>query len=416
MSTLPMPTAEPSATHKELGSLEITTDSVLAVELRDSALRVVAEGVSPLQVKVPPGLYMATAIRPGAPNLMELVKISSGKSATVLLTDKDPTSWKKAIDTLANLAPSALRAAPQPKLQQAKAAIASPVPFHVRFFRLVDWKTAEPVQIPKISSTHEQQVSVVSVQIGTPGTLFAQIACDGRCPLNVELPPTFGSPVSARLRVSASEDDLAAKVQFGCEWANCAADYLAQGYIEQAKQLLEKEHPPNSNWKERILDWIRSRNSDPAAALVGRYIRLRLGNNNNFQSGMEGIMDAMQALSDGHIINAEIDAKAGHHKRALTRLLLIKDGKLPLFTEGFSMAVARLRQYSQQRFEVGQIDDAEAKRAAELLSHLNNWSPVADLNALTLTFTGADIANPIDTQFAVDLRSDSSWRRFDPVS
>jgi hypothetical protein len=414
MSQAPRLSPEPSA---KPGKLTVNSDPpLMAFEVRDASMRVIAEGITPKQLEVRPGLYMATAIRAGAPNLSELVKIAAGASETVRLTAKDPTTWERTVNAVVDLAPAVFRGAPEPELFRGT----SPEPksavlFRVRFFKLESWNKVKPIEL-RVSDAREGQTRVLTIRLATPGTLFAQIMCDDRCPLNVELPPVAGPPVTARLRITATAEDVCAKLQLESDWANSAAEYLSQGYVKQAKEVLELEHPPTVAWADRVLDWFRSRTLDPAAGLVGRYIRLRLGNNNELQSKAEGVADIFQGLSDGLIITAELEARAGHHKRALEKLLLIEDGKLPLFTEGFSIAVARLRQYAQQRFEIGQIDDAEARRASKLLGHFNAWAPVVDLNAITLTFPGAELTNPTESQFPLKIESESGWLKFDPAS
>ena len=141
---------------------------------------------------------------------------------------------------------------------------------------------------------------------------------------------------------------------------------------------------------------------------------MRLGEINELQGQIQGLADIMYGSTDGQIITAEVLARAGRHNLALQNLLLIRQGRLPLFTEGFSMAVARLRQYAQLGFAGDQIKESEAKRASDLLQHFDKWSPVVDLNAVTLTFTGSDLVNPTESQVPMEIESEAGWHKIVP--
>src|ERR1700682_2335359 len=135
MNEAPRLSPEPAA---KPGKLTVNSDPpLMAFEVRDASMRVIAEGITPKQLEVPPGLYMATGIRAGAPNLSELVKIAAGASETVRLTAKDPTTWERTVNAVVDLAPAVFRGAPAPELFKDTAPDVKPtVPFRVRFFKL----------------------------------------------------------------------------------------------------------------------------------------------------------------------------------------------------------------------------------------------------------------------------------------
>jgi hypothetical protein len=441
-------------TNAAKGNVSIISEPTsMVVELRDSALRMVAQGITPFKATVQPGLYVATAIRPGAPNLAEVVKVEPRKTARLELSDREAAEPGLLARAAQSITPAAWTRDAGPKLEALPTEPRpTSIPFSLRFLQLKNWTEWEPVVL-EVSHTYQDARAIATITIPGKGMFFAQIAAKEVCPLNVELPPAGIKPITCKLEITASNIGLASTLRFETEWANSAAQYLARGYLDEARQVLEQNLPAKASAFGTAADlqsatralqpdgggaepmqpasqgfiqglfttaWNAMRTlvtptPDLAAFLVARYVRLRTAKIEPLAVSIDGIVDIAQGLSDGHVISAEFWARNGKHKLALSNLLQIRDGRLPLFTEGFSMAVSRLRQYAGQRFEEAEIDDKEAAQAQELLNHLSPWAAVVDLSAITLTFPGANLTKPAETLQPIrDLSTGDSWHEISP--
>jgi hypothetical protein len=79
---------------------------------------------------------------------------------------------------------------------------------------------------------------------------------------------------------SNATDGPAAYVQLSTDWANAAMQYMSKGYYDEAKDLVEAgkiRSDDRPSVFRRMVSHIGSRFDDPSAALVPRYLALRLG-------------------------------------------------------------------------------------------------------------------------------------------
>jgi len=111
---------------------------------------------------------------------------------------------------------------------------------------------------------------------------------------------------------------------------------MTQGSLDEAKQLVESasEHQPSglAGFFKRVVN----RFEDPAAALVPRYLGLRTREDTIFNTLGQFLLDSFQQeLTDVFVISAELAAREQQYKITAQRILNIRPGGLPLFTEGF---------------------------------------------------------------------------------
>ena len=108
--------------------------------------------------------------------------------------------------------------------------------------------------------------------------------------------------------------------------------------------------------------WLSARLNDPTAAILSRYIALRVGDLNYSQNlPFLFFTDLFDWMSDGAIISGEIAARKGLHQQALNLFLIASDLSKhapPLFTEGFKFLFSRLKQYSGKAKGYG-IEEAD---------------------------------------------------------
>jgi hypothetical protein len=155
-----------------------------------------------------------------------------------------------------------------------------------------------------------------------------------------------------------------------------------------------------------------SRFRKPEVAAMGRYALLRSGELNWLKSIPDTLLNAFDWLADGKIISGELAAREGKVSLALTSLVAISEGQLPLYTDGFSMLLSRLIQYTMSPNPMEGVLKSDVERASKLLKSIAGWARSLDMKALTLTFPGADITSPATSEHTVT--PDSGWRKLDP--
>jgi hypothetical protein len=224
------------------------------------------------------------------------------------------------------------------------------------------------------------------------------------------------------LVVSSSEDVLQAHVRLNTDWANAALQYTALGRYAEAERLVETASQHDSAAEGKFVQWLADRIAkpgqsgrighfvqhivdrfdDPAAALVPRYVGLRTRDATVFNTLGEFVFDLVQGLSDGLIISAEIAARKNQHEQAASCLLTIPAGGLPLFSDGFSLLLHRVKELIDLDPE-GLPDTAiptptQLGGLKNLLRTLLKWAPFVNINSPTLTFRSNDITAPKENE------------------
>ena len=178
------------------------------------------------------------------------------------------------------------------------------------------------------------------------------------------------------------------KVRLLTAWANSAVQYMTQGYLDQAARVCDtaaKEQPAGHFGAFYRFE-------DPAAALVGRYVRLRTGAAPSLTSVRDLLLDPIQNFADGLILSAEIFARQENPALAARQILRIRPGALPLYTDGFSLWMNRLRELLDD--DGGGLDETTVSKLRSLKRTLGKWDRYVDLTSPTVTFPGADASSP----------------------
>lgn len=127
--------------------------------------------------------------------------------------------------------------------------------------------------------------------------------------------------------------------------------------------------------------------ADPLSAAVGAYGLLRMGDLERLHDWTSNLANMFGWLPDGVAILGEHLARQGDHAGALGAFLELEHRGLPMFSDGLSFAVNRLRLYASSQL-------GEAVRAAELLLKLQRYASASDFGAALVLFRGEDPNTP----------------------
>jgi Restriction Enzyme Adenine Methylase Associated len=207
------------------------------------------------------------------------------------------------------------------------------------------------------------------LQLGSPGIRWRFVS----------LPPGSGVDVTVSPR---GEDDLAVEVTTQSAEAEALLGYLRTGAVEGANATAE--------------ELLQQKLGDPIAAAIGGYYLLRAARLDRLSDWGPNLSEWFPWLADGAVINAwqHIHAGREHHRdsdqhfdTARRQLLLATQRGVPVYTEGLKLLVDGLRLLRKD----AEADDPEADAA---LTFVEPFALAADWSAATVTYSGADPAEP----------------------
>jgi hypothetical protein len=366
------------------------------LDVIDSSMRLQATARPGEEVELPAGAYVIRATLPDGRRPSTVATVEGGVlvEATLEETVAVPPGPEDGIGT----APNAEEADPGP-----------PVPWAVRFVMLRDGAQARP-QIPPLLEVADydvvagERLAAMVVHPRGDEIVFAQIATPDAPPLNVALPTAQTTQLSTCwLHVTISGGKLHARARLlGTPVVAAATAYVEQGLWPEASDLLGD-----------VRELVYSKLADPLAASLGGYALIRLHQLDGLRDWAGNLATWFPWLPDGAVIDGECAALENRHADALVRFVDAARRGLPVFVDGFSMLVSRLRQYSlaPPPGTAGPLR-AEAARQAKRLLPL---SPLVDLNRLTVAFPGANVATPLTSQRPARVpRAVDGWRQFVP--
>ena len=368
-----------------------TGDLDLPVEVRDPRMRLIDQGLSGRSpndwhgqdIHLDPGTYIVSVRLPGGRTLAEAINLQADKNQSVDL--RPDREWllprvRYSTDMLPVAGPTVAQQAPG---------------WTFRFLQLEGLSLASPISIKRISQVPESAPGSSTFEIETfgPGVIFAQFARPAEIPLNVALLP--GRKTGCLLTVEEQAGTVYASALPGGKVAvERAAQFLAAGEDQHAALLITRKETKSL---------LKGKRSDPIRAAIGGYALLRLNELKGTQNWTENLASWFPWLPDGAVITGEKAAMLGDHQRALDYFLRASERGLPLFTDGFSILVSRLRQYEANPHIRAQLTEKKAAEVRTLLAELERWSPFVDFSALTLTFRAALVTDPGGSQNPVEI-------------
>jgi hypothetical protein len=178
------------------------------------------------------------------------------------------------------------------------------------------------------------------------------------------------------------ENDLAVEVTTGSTEAEALLGYLRTGAVEGADVTAES--------------LLQQKRRDPIAAAIGGYYLLRTANLDRLSDWGPNLSQWFPWLADGAVINGWQHIHAGrehredpdwHFGEARQQLIQAAQRGVPVYTEGLRLLVDGLRLLRED----GEAEDAELDAA---LTFIEPFAMAADWSAATVTYSGADPAEP----------------------
>ena len=370
-------------------------------------MRLVHEGLSTNAISLDPGIYTVSARLPGGRQLVETLEVRGGDTSTQvdLTPELEALTWRPRHATVPSLAAEIL-----PERS------ALPPEWSLRFLR---WGGRPSRTMPDRPAslegiTSQQGLLRMTILVPLAAVVFVQIARPAEVPLNVALAGGagrgFGGAVIGRCMLTIEERSsllYVAALPYG-ERAERAAQFLATGEDQQAASLLIRGREAENLLYEKY--------DDPVGAMIGGYVLLRLGELERTHNWVDNLARSpkFEWSPDGAVIAGEKAAMLGNHSLALNYFLKAGKRGLPVFTDGFSILVSRLRQYQSNAHIQAQFNGDELSKAKALSARLEKWSPFVDFSALTLTFRAAALAQPAESQHPVAVGDDFIGFDVDP--
>ena len=347
----------------ELGSASLPVE----VRRRDGAL--VARGVCRQHLEVAPGSYIVVSVMPGGTEMAGEVDVRPEEWAQVTLKpeleDESPHESEEVarfvwghtgVDVTAGVEQAAFAMHGKVRLWSGNV-LEGPL-------------RAEPTDgLRQLLETLPD--GVIAFEPAVSGLLYAQLAQSGHPSVNVVIARDSESESAGTRLVVALRPDGSFGVEAHLEDLNADAllALLEHGRYGDALAVAD-----SAEMSEELLLY---KKRDPLAASVGAYALLRMSAHERLHDWTQNLCNWFPWLPDGVVIRAEHLAREGRRGDSLDLLLTLSERGLPVFTEGFSLALDRLRATRDQR-------------ARDLLEQLNQYVPFVDFSRPFLTFTGEE--------------------------
>jgi hypothetical protein len=389
---------------------ELEADVRPTVNLIDSkTLELVTTAVAGEEVQVPVGQYVLSSTLPSGERSLGVADVSRGELEHVELAPETAQSPVEAVPEapqapqLESLGPSTDQG--ETSAEAVKAAALEP--FFLRYLG-VNGDSVEPLDVATEVASGSGGGATVDLLVRAPGyagAVFVQLAARDEVPLSVALPAN-GMTGSQSCRVTVATKPLAAAVSLpDSPLVDAVARYIHSGNLQEAANVATEAE-----------ELLRQKMADPFAAALGGYALLRLHELTRLHDWPHSLASAFPWLADGPIIAGEASALAGDHRLAVGLLCEAAGRGLPVFADGFSMLVSRLREYDQPDKPPGVTPDllAEVARHAKRLVPL---TPLIDFSRISLAIHGGRLDDPLGSQEPIaEPAPAEGWHRFSPTS
>ena len=402
-------------------------DAELPVEVRRPDLTLERHVLSSQSIEVKPGTYYVSVRLPGGQELSDYVRVPRNKNTTANLTlapsDRSPFEDlavqhylgvkqipSLARETLSEIHPEVV-AEESPRIglgqevaaevssaeEEMARAVFSEDPFRIRLFTGNVLTGNRPSQLDELEiSTQADLGGGTVMNLSMPPTdswpVLMQVVHKGALVWNVSLPISDQTGCLVVAYQSASGQPRW-DIHLNNLTATALLNYMSQnryGEVEVASTAIDAE------------DALRGKSKDALTAAVGAYALLRLGDLDRLHDWTANLQSWFPTFPDGAAIRGEHLARLGDHPAAARSFLKLAARGLPIFTEGITYALNRLRLYSSltslRENELSSRDEGfgkqEGPQLEALLKKLEQFRPFLDLGSPYTAFTGLNPSRP----------------------
>ena len=368
----------------DLGGLDVP------VEVRAENLALVSRGLASQSVDVPPGTYHVTAKMPAGQQLYCEIEVPPGKDVTAELRPQEADASPHESQARQHFFIRQPLIASSRPLGESPGATSAQVKAQVKVRAFTGNPlngTQRPVSDSGVLRVGSWSNGVVQFNVtGSSGVTLVQLLQPG-LPVTNKTVPAWGD-LECTFQVTRLDDGhFAMDTHLQHSGAELLIRYRDKGYLQQASSAVAS----NTMDAEALLN---DKSGDPIAAAVGAYTLLRLGDLDRLHGWTEDLLSRFPTIPDGVVIRAEYLASTGQHAQAVAALGELPARGMPIFTDGLSYALDRLRLYVEHgRSSLGEDGVAQA---ATVLKALQPYVAFTDFRRSFTSFSGLDPASPGD--------------------
>jgi hypothetical protein len=345
------------------------------VEVRKPNQALVARSVISKPIEVPPGIYYVTIKLPGGQELFEEVKVGK-RAQTVVLTPDSQDDSPTASQELLYFFDKSSQFSVQPNQSETLNSQQPPITKVRGFTGNLLQENCESISTDTWLLRSSGSDGVAQLNARGDNTLqLLQLLQPGQPAQNVVLPISRQNGCTVYFKQLA-EDFTDISIHLNHSMANLLLRYSHHGYIQEAMTTASSDTLQHENLLA----------NDPIAAAVRAYTLLRFGQLEELSNWTETLKNQFTWLPDSIAIRGETLARLGEHKHALTVFLELPSRGVPIFNNGLSYIIDRLKFYlsvGEGHFETSQLSQARA-----LLEKLYRFAVFVDFSKPLLTFTG----------------------------
>jgi hypothetical protein len=193
---------------------------------------------------------------------------------------------------------------------------------------------------------------------------------------------------------------------------NVEADLLLRG-SQSGRQVAIAEESLSMSHKKLLYEdseeLVRQKMADPIAAAVGAYILLGWGKLERLHDWTENLKNWFVWLPDGLAIRGEHLAELGRHDEALGNFVGLADRGAPVFRDGLSYAIERLKLYTETKSK--KFAPELIQKAGKVREWLESIASYVDFSQPILTACGLSPSSETESTSTVELPMDFTVSR-----
>lgn len=384
---------------KSIGKLLVDVEGYenqpLPIEVRDEDLRLLGMAMTEQTLTLSPGQYAISLLLPDGDNKVSLVDVLDGGDRQSLTM-----SAKPAIDESTDWSQYTYGSTDEYRPQGWFARLVT--------YREGRWVRSEHALVTRKNVQRYVEGSIVSEMevVGgfEQGIYFLELVnvSPAGGVESVALPLARNTEAErCRLVITDTGASVSVEVSLlGYGGIQAVSDYMQNGALQEAAALMSEAE-----------DMLYGKISNPIAAALGGYALLRQGEIERLHNWPTNLASWFEWLPDGAVISAELMARRGDHPSAADFLLLAVKRGLPLFSEGMSILMSRLRYYSlYAKDQLGQ--GYSAQHIEEGLATVQKWATAVDLSNLMLVLKDVSLTGESLSLETISADNNGRWSLF----